>query len=358
MTTFTDAQGTEWQIDYDGCLQILRQWAQAKARTISLRVTTDSNSMQEIHFDAGKFRRFRERYYDEQGAAFNTRVVANGRDAVGFLAAKYEEISQLENQAQAQFRRVNSHNMHQVTENVTFGENMVTGLRLVRDVSGIIFMCCIPVAAASGSLSLGGAMTARLAGSLFQGAGTWQDTGSAIAGLASANFAFTSSLMSLPPGASRTAQIVFSLHNTTNTVVRNAALSYITPGQNTRPFTDTLRSQMLQELGGQQAERILGDIGGKLATAVLPVLIDASGSAQPGGGRGSDPFAALSGVPSSMRADAARAWMEERRAAQNRAAAELAWTQTPFYRFMASGDQRDLLTNSQQFINDNLLRPT
>jgi hypothetical protein len=86
-------------------------------------------------------------------------------------------------------------------------------------------------------------------------------------------------------------------------------------------------------------------------------MIEAAGDAQ-SGGRARDPFAALSGVPSSLRADAARIWMEERRAAQARAAAEQAWTQTPFYRFMASGDRRDLLTNSQQVINDNLLRPT
>ncbi len=357
MTTFTDAQGTEWQINYDGCLQILRQWAQAKSHVMSLRVTTDSSSMQEIHHDVGKFRRWRERLYDEQGAAFNSLVVADGRSAVTFLAAKYEQIPQLQDQSQAQFRRVTSHNMHQVDERVTMAENTLTGLRLVRDISGIIFMCCIPVAAASGSLSLGGAMAARFAGSVFQGVGTWEDSGSAIAGLASANFAFTSSLMGLPPGASRTAQVVFTLHTTANTVVRNAALSYLTPGSNTRPFTETLRSQLIQELGGQQAERILGDIGGKLATAVLPVMIEAVGDAQ-SGGRRSDPFAALSGVPSSMRADAARAWMEERRSAQARAAAEQAWTQTPFYRFMASGDRRDLLTNSQQVINDNLLRPT
>ncbi|WP_373635432.1 hypothetical protein [Yoonia sp. SS1-5] len=358
MTTFIDGAGVEWQIDYEGCLQILRQWAQARARMTALRVVTDSSDMQEMRFDADKFRRFRERYYDEEGAAFSARLIADGSDGVRMLAAKYEDIPRLQEQAQARFRRVTSHNMHRVNENVTLGENIVTGLQLTRDISGIIFMCCIPAAAASGGLSLGGAMLARLGGSVFQGVGTWQDTGSAIAGLASANFAFTSSLLSLPPSAGRAAQVVFYMHNTTNTVVRNAALAYLTPGQNTRPFTETLRSQLVQEIGGQGAEALLGAIGGKIATSVLPVLVDASGGSTASAGTLNAALDRIAGTPETLRGDALRSWMEERRQAQNRAAAELAWTQTPFYRFMGSGDRRDLLTSSQQFVNDNLLRPT
>uniref|UniRef100_A0AAN0MBA0 Uncharacterized protein n=1 Tax=Yoonia rhodophyticola TaxID=3137370 RepID=A0AAN0MBA0_9RHOB len=169
MTTFIDGAGVEWQIDYEGCLQILRQWAQARARMTALRVVTDSSDMQEMRFDADKFRRFRERYYDEEGAAFSARLIADGSDGVRMLAAKYEDIPRLQEQAQARFRRVTSHNMHRVNENVTLGENIVTGLQLTRDISGIIFMCCIPAAAASGGLSLGGAMLARLGGSVFQG---------------------------------------------------------------------------------------------------------------------------------------------------------------------------------------------
>lgn len=355
---FTDLQGVEWQADLAGCQWMIRAWAQEKANLAALSVH-QSGGLRELRFNQREFRRERDRLYIEKLSAFEAGVIQNGQIGVNILAECFRQTPRLQAQVRERFAAVSRHNTREIDRRVTFGETMVTGLRLVRDVSTIVFMACIP---ASG-LGMGAAMLARLAGSVFQGVGTYQDTGNIGAAVANANFAFVSSLMSLPEGASRTAQVVFTIHNTANTAVRNTAVSLMTQ-PNGANFTGVLRDQIISEIGGEVGNRLIGELNTKIAQAALPLVADQftlapPRGAAPGGGAAA---AALRfdarGVPASLRAVEFARQMRAARRARSEAEADYAMMNTPFVTYLRTGDPIDLMSQAERHVRGYLLRPT
>ncbi len=353
---FEDTNGNLWWADFDAITVMLRMWSQAKAHVDTFAVR-EHNGIQELNFDAGRFRIAREHNHQQEMARLSENIYTSPDTVVSQLVGRYQEIPRLEQRRRTQFQRVQSHNHQLISRRVTRAERTVTALQFTRDASAAIFMCCIP---ASG-LGMGAAMLARLGGSVFQGMATYQDTGNAGAALATAVLSFKSSLMALPESAGRAAQIVFTIVNSSNVAIGSSAIRMMTVERGSATtFTNVLTGELatagLGAVSGPLLERVNQRLGGQ----VLPVLVgfaaDQGTSAlggqvadalQPSGDQGRS----ISSAGGALAQARLLQEIESRRSATDQAA----WQSTPFYRYLATADPSALLSQSQQYVMANLL---
>jgi len=354
---FQDTRGNLWWADFESISIMLRMWSQAKAYTETISII-EQNDLQELDFNQSRFRALRERYHQQEMGNVSQNIYTAPQLVVTQLLERYQQIPRLEQQKRRQFQRVQSHNYQVIDRRVTRAERTVTALQFTRDISGAIFMCCIPVS----GLGVGAAMAARLAGSVFQGVATYQDTGNAGAAIATSVLSFKSSLMVLPETAGRAAQILFTVVNTGNTAVANSAVRMMTvePGSTTN-FTDVLRGELVSGGFDAAASPILGAVGDRLGGSVMPVAVEITGGQatsalsgavsaamqQPRGGGSSN---------SRMRGVIAVARLRHEVERRRSAAVDAAWESSPLYQYLATGDRNVLLSEAQRYVMGNLLR--
>ncbi len=351
---FQDTQGNLWWADLDAISTMLRSWSQAKAYNETISVV-EQNGLQELNFDATRFRRERERLHQIEIGSVSEHIYTAPDRVVTQLVGRYQDIPRQEEEKSRTFRRVQSHNNRIITDRVTMAERTVTALQFTRDASAAIFMCCIPVS----GLGAGAAMAARLAGSVFQGVANYQDNGNVGAAIATGVFSFKSSLMVLPATATRGAQILFSIVNTGNRTVANTAINMMTvENRNASTFTDVLRGQLVNAGFDAASGQVLGAINSRLGGTVLPIVVEQVGgqAASALAGQVNSALGSSSSPGGSASPAVAAARIQQRLARERASATEAAWQSTPFYRFMATGDPTALLSEAQQYVMGNMLR--
>ena len=203
---FYDTSGNLWWCDLDAISNTLRDWSQAQANVDALSIDK-RNPVWELNFDQRRFRNDRERHrLREMGYVAQNISTAPDR-VVSQLVRCYQQTPGLEQVRRSQFRIVQIHNSGVINGRVTAVERIVIGLRITRDVSATIFMCCIP------GLGLGRGLSMLLQGgvSVFQGVGTYQDTGNVGVAIATSALSFKSQVFVLPQTATRVAQIIFKI---------------------------------------------------------------------------------------------------------------------------------------------------
>ncbi len=361
---FNDTNGNLWWADFDQIIILLRMWSQAKAYTETITVS-EHNGLQELNLDQSRFRGLRETLHQREIGTVSENIYANPQNVFSHLVGRYQDIPRLEEQKRRQFNRVQSHNHQLIERRVTRGERTVAVLQFTRDVSAAIFMCCIPVA----GLELGPAMALRLAGSVFQGISNYEDTGNAASALATGVFSFKSSLLGLPESANRAAQIIFTIVNTGNQAVANSAISMLTVNdRSATTFTNVLRGELISGGFDIAATPILSAVNSRLDGNVLPIAVETLAgrgvSAAAGATNDALPQPAQSTTqtpnqtpPNSgnQPANAARIRQELlRRSSQAHPLQGI--ENTPFYRYLLTGDENQLLSRAQQYVMGNLLR--
>lgn len=363
---FDDTQGNLWWADLDAISILLRRWAQAKAYAETMRIP-ETDGFQELSFNAARFQHKRETYHQREMAKVSQNIYSNPRNVVSQLIEKYNDIPRLQQEKDRTVRAVLSHNHQRLATIVRRTENTITALQITRDLSAAIFMCCIPGA----GLSVEAAVLARLAGNIFQGFGTYQDTGNAVAAIATGVLSFKSSLFVLPATAGGSAQILFSVINTSNTTIANTAVRTLTvergSGSN---FTSILREEIISAGLSEATSPILEAVDERLEGKLIPIFInealsraDESGrstvaerisnSLNPSSnGQSSSPTSSNSRVRGQIAVARLRQEINQRSQQQQ----EAAWQAIPFNRFLATGDQNVLSSPPQQYVMGNLLR--
>ena len=358
---FRDSTGQEWQIDVEGCLLLIRTWAQAKARADALKVRPAPDDMVEAFFDNRSFLSSREASFTEAMGTLTGLLESNAAGAVRFLASRLDATPGFDEQYRNRMDSVTRRNMRTIHGRVNWGQRNAERARFVRDLSAVVFMACIPLAGLSEGVVLG----AHVGGSVFQGIATYQDTDSAIAGVVAAKFAFLSTMFTLPGSASRTATAVFTLHNIGTSSLRSSLVTMISPGNDASQFTETVRTQAVSELGSELANQALGDFLGKIAMATIPAVIEADRSRtavevhRPQSivsDSADTSLLDLRNTPLALRREFERYQRERRRREQMRRRREQVSLDSDLWRLLNGLERRP--TESETYVRSSLLRPT
>ena len=198
--------------------------------------------------------------------------------------------------------------------------------------------------------------------SVFQGVGTYQDTGNVGVAIATSALSFKSQVFVLPQTATRVAQIIFKIVTRGGEAVLNSGIRMMTIERNsTTTFTNVLTQELTSAGLGEASGPLLGAINNRLSGKVLPVLVDVAGgqgttalatpiagALQPSDNQGTS----NSTVRGAIAADRLRQEIERRRNEAN----EARWQLTPLYRYLATGDPTMLLSQAQLYVMGNLLR--
>ena len=382
MSVFTDRSGAEWQIDYDGCLVLLRIWAQAKARLNTTGVRRDSGGWEILTHDALAFRSERQRLFEQLCQGFDQRLLENPDRAVSFLVDRATETPRLEREFRRRRRSVIGSNMDRVANRVLATQVTIAGLQIAQAAAQVVAISMVTggagglaAAASASEMAILGGGSAAIA--VANGVGAYHSSGGNVGvAIATGGFSFVSTLLAVPvPGASMSYVLVVtsSALNATNAAV----VDYASGGSQARTFTEALRREGANEAGGflrGQALNLVSSVAPRLnaemANALIPVIVsaDVGTGVQSGVGRGLLPLrgaqarsmsdataagGAVEAMPQGMRNAGVQDIIGARQQAR---ASEAAFQSTEFYQMIAHPDRRETMGWAERRVRGNLLR--